>query len=116
MKSEELGLDHFQIYSVPNIRVRRPLKVQGLFDRGSVDGELLFLEGFANPVVKNGERLHDKNAHFNVYYLYGSNKDRMWMVRPENQFGRYTLGPIFASMLLAVPGKCLGWEELSDVG
>lgn len=87
MNSRELRVDHFQFYDVPNRRVRRPLALKGLFDKGPVPGELTFLDMFANPVMKNGEEVYDRNAHLNMYYLYGSGEEPMRVVWAHNQYG-----------------------------
>lgn len=117
MNSQDLRVDHFQIYNVANRRVRRPVNLTGLFDRGPVKGELVFLDMFANPVMKNGEPLYDRNAHFNMYSLYSPEEEPMRVVWAENQFGSQKL-LIGSPIRLLVPAykqeRGLGFPEELD--
>lgn len=85
MDSKTLKLDHYLIYNVPNKEVRRKVSLKGLFDRGPVTGELVYLDLFANPVIKNREPGFDKETHYTMYNLF-SEDEPMRVVWVQNQF------------------------------
>jgi hypothetical protein len=85
MDSKKLKLDHFLIYNVPNEEVRRKVSLKGLFDLAPVNGEIVYLDLFANPVTKDGEPVLDLEAHFTMYNLF-SPDEPMRAVWVENQF------------------------------
>ncbi len=87
MNAEELKLDYFKIYDVADQRVEYRVALRGQFDEEPVDAELLVLTGFANPVSKNREPIHNRNAHLTWYWFYQPKPEPTRTVVVENQFG-----------------------------
>jgi hypothetical protein len=88
MNAQELKLDYFKIYQVVEQEAGYRVALQGQFDEELEDAKLLYLEYFANPVSKNQEPFHDRNAHLAWYRIYQPKPDPLRRVVVENQFGR----------------------------
>ncbi len=91
MTAKDLGLDYFKFYDAANQRAGYVVGLQGQFDRVPERAQLTYLNMFANPTSKNGEAIHDKNAHLTFYNLYDPSPDPMRKVTFENQFGKQTV-------------------------
>ena len=87
MTSQDLKLDHFKFYDVANQQAGQIIALQGQFDQEREQARLTYLNLFANPVIKNGEALYDKNAHLTWYDLFDPTPDPTRHVKYENQFG-----------------------------
>jgi hypothetical protein len=92
MTAKELGLDYLNFYDVANQPAGQVIGLQGQFDKhGAEKVQLTYLNLFANPASKNGEPVHDENAHFSWYDLYDPTPDPVRRVDYENQWGRSQL-------------------------
>lgn len=99
----ELRLDHFKLYEVQaQSAVGHDPTLRGQFDQTAQTVKLLNLRQFANPVSKNGEEIHDPNAHLTVYDFATPVPDPPRFVRLENQFGEQKL-VIDLALFLLVP-------------
>ena len=88
MTAQELKLDYFKFYDVPNQEAGYIIALQGQFDQSPERVRCNYLNFFANPASKNGEPLFDKNAHFTWYDLYDPVPDPTRLVAYQNQFGK----------------------------
>lgn len=96
-------LDHFKFYEVHAISAQpHDPTLRGQFDDFAQTVKLLNLRWFANPVDKNGEGIHDPNAHFTVYDFQTPVPDPKRVVKLENQFGEQKL-VIDLALFLLVP-------------
>lgn len=90
MTANELKLDYFQIYDVADRPAEASVLLQGQFDKRPVKMQLTTLDYVANPVSKNGQPLHDKNAHL-AWYRGVQPAEPTRRVVLENQFGRFDI-------------------------
>ncbi len=85
-------LDHFKVYKVDTLRVAIPFSVE-LNDQFDITppkpANIPFIEYFANPVSKNGQRIIDSTAHLTWYRLKDDTPVRPRTVRITNQFGTF---------------------------
>ena len=90
-------IDHFKVYKTDTLKAVIPfaVKVSDQFDLTAPrPATPLFIEYFANPVSKNGEKIIDSTAHLTWYRLKEDTLVRPRWVRITNQFGtfRWSLG------------------------
>ncbi|MGH9662003.1 MAG: DUF7450 family protein, partial [Bryobacteraceae bacterium] len=90
MTANELKLDYFKIYDVENREAEGDLVLRGQFDRRPERMRLKLLDYFANPVSKNGEPMHDKNAHL-AWYRGVQPPEPSRQVVLKNQFGKFVI-------------------------
>lgn len=84
-------IDHFKVYKVDTLGVALPFVVQlkDQFDITPRPVDPLFIEYFANPVSKNGQRIIDSTAHLTWYRLKEDVPVIPRTVRITNQFGTF---------------------------
>ncbi len=85
-------IDHFKVYKVDTLGVILPFQVR-LKDQFDITppkpADLLFIEYFANPVSKNGQRIIDSTAHLTWYRLEEDAPVIPRTIRITNQFGTF---------------------------
>jgi hypothetical protein len=79
------GLDHFKAWEATAETAERRVHLKGQFDKEPVPTRVGRLAAFANPVVKNGEKIRNPNAHLTWYQVRREEPRRV--VRFKNQFG-----------------------------
>lgn len=90
-KEPEFRLDHFKVYKVRAAKVVKDgVALRGQFDKEARKAEISGPLYFANPVSKNKEKIHDKDAHLNWYRLSCEREPRR-KVAVHNQFGEQTI-------------------------
>jgi hypothetical protein len=85
--ASELHLDYFQIYDIENQGCEERIKARGQFDKIDKLYQLVKLDCFANPVMKNQEPLYNKQAHLAFYRMYTTLREDNHKVEVVNQFG-----------------------------
>jgi len=90
MTAKELKLDYFKFYDVENREAEGDVLLRGQFDQRPQKMRLRLLDFFANPVSKNEEPLHDKNAHL-AWYRGVQPPELPRRVVLENQFGKFDI-------------------------
>lgn len=88
MTAQELKLDYFNIYDVANQQAGYVVGLQGQFDKDPEQVQLTYLNFFGNPASKNGEPMHDKNAHLTWYNIMDPTPDPTREVVFQDQFGK----------------------------
>jgi len=97
VKPPKFKIDHFKVYKTDTLKAVIPFEVK-LSDQFNLTPPRpaipLFIEYFANPVSKNGQRIIDSTAHLTWYKLKDDTLVRPRRVRITNQFGtfRWSLG------------------------
>ncbi len=89
MTAKELKLDYFKFYDVESREADGDVLLRGQFDQRKKI-RLRLLDFFANPVSKNEEPLHDKNAHL-AWYRGVQPPELPRRVVLENQFGKFDI-------------------------
>lgn len=87
MTATELKLDYFKFYDVENRDAAADVLLKGQFDQRGQRMRVRLLDYFANPVSKNGEKMHDKHAHL-AWYRGIQPVEPPRRVVLENQFGK----------------------------
>jgi hypothetical protein len=86
---DALNLDHFHFYKVEPQPTKQDVSLHGQFDKeASVPAHLPTITYFANPVSKDGDKIHNRLAHLTWYTLEQRLQEPKRVVDFENQFGK----------------------------